>query len=386
MGAPATNDRSAAASTDRSAAARWEALGTGVVLKVTDAAALEQARAIVECELDAIDRACSRFRADSELSRVNAAGGRRVEVDELLIEALLVALRAAELTDGDVDPTLGEALVLAGYDRDWELLASPTDGVALPPSRGSEFQLPFVAPGSSNGTASRLSHIHARVHTGWRTVELDPERHTVRVPSPIRLDLGATAKAWAADRAARAVERATGAGTLIGLGGDIATFGSAPAAGWQVRVTDDHRSDLKAPGQTVSIVEGGLATSSTAVRRWSHDSQEMHHIIDPETHAPVSATWRTVSVAAADCTDANIASTAAIVKAQAAPAWLEELGLPARLVDPEGRVRTVGEWPAEVPAPVKQIGGQRADRAAAAGRDGGSPVDGSVAANQNGAR
>ncbi len=348
-----------------SAAARWEALGTSVVLKVTDLTALEQARTLVEHELEAIDRACSRFRADSELSRVNAAGGRLVEVDEMLVEALQVALRAAELTDGDVDPTLGEALVLAGYDRDWELLAAP----------------------GQDATPPRIhAQIHAQVHSGWQTVELDSEHHTVRVPAPIRLDLGATAKAWAADRAARAVERATGAGALVSLGGDIATFGSAPAAGWQVRVTDDHRSDLRAPGQTVSILDGGLATSSTAVRRWSHDSQEMHHIIDPETQAPVSATWRTVSVAAADCTDANIASTAAIVKAQAAPAWLEELGLPARLVDPEGRVRTVGEWPAEVPAAVKQIGGQRADRAAAAGRDGGSPAEGSVAADRDGAR
>ena len=73
-------------------------------------------------ELDAIDRACSRFRADSELSRVNGAGGRWVQVDPLLIEALELALRAAALTDGDVDPTIGRALELAGYDRDWRLL------------------------------------------------------------------------------------------------------------------------------------------------------------------------------------------------------------------------------------------------------------------------
>jgi thiamine biosynthesis lipoprotein len=373
MGAPATTDagaasagRSRAAASGRSAAARWEALGTSVVLKVTDPAALEQARTIVEHELDAVDRACSRFRADSELSRVNMAGGRRVEVDELLVEALQVALRAAELTDGDVDPTLGEALVLAGYDRDWGLLAPPADATARHGSSAS----PFPAPPSSREPASPSLHVHARVHTGWRTVELDPEHHTVRVPAPIRLDLGATAKAWAADRAARAVERATGAGTLVSLGGDIATAGPAPAAGWQVRVTDDHRSDLSAPGQTVSIVDGGLATSSTAVRRWSHEGQEMHHIIDPDTHAPVSDTWRTVSVAAADCTDANIASTAAMVKAQAAPAWLEELGLPARLVDPEGRVRTVGAWPVEVSAGAKQDDAPLAEASAAANRDG----------------
>ncbi len=349
MGAPDKTGRSAAASAGRSAAAQWEALGTSVVLKVTDPTALEQARAIVERELDAIDRACSRFRADSELSRLNAAGGRRVEVDKLLIEALQVALRAAELTDGDVDPTLGEALVLAGYDRDWGLLAPP-------------------------GQDATPLRVHAQVHAGWRTVELDPEHHTVRVPSSISLDLGATAKAWAADRAARAVELATGTGTLIGLGGDIATSGVAPAAGWHVRVTDDHRSDLSAPGQTVSIVDGGLATSSTAVRRWSQAGQEMHHIIDPDTYAPVRDTWRTVSVAAANCTDANIASTAALVKADSAPAWLEELGLPARLVDPEGRVRTVGAWPAEAFAQAG-VSEQPTDKPVAAMQGGASPAD-----------
>jgi FAD:protein FMN transferase len=368
----------------RSAAARWEALGTSVVLKVADPTALERARAIVEHQLAAIDQACSRFRTDSELSRVNAAEGRRIEVDELLIEALQVALRAAELTDGDVDPTLGEALVLAGYDRDWELLAPVVRDTA--PPRGSSVALSFAAPASSNGPASASLCIHARVHSGWRTVELDPEHRTVRVPSPIHLDLGATAKAWAADRAARAVARDTGAGVLVSLGGDIATCGPAPAAGWQVRVTDDHRSDLSAPGQTVSIVDGGLATSSTAVRRWSHEGQEMHHIIDPDTYAPVSGTWRTVSVAAANCTDANIASTAALVKADAAPAWLEGLGLPARLVDRAGRIRTVGAWPAEMSAAVTQAGEQRTDKPAAMSRNGGSPTDVSTAANRDGAR
>ena len=73
----------------------------------------------------------------------------------------------------------------------------------------------------------------------------------------------------------------------------------------------------------------------------------MHHIIDPDTGAPVHATWRTVSVAAADCTDANIATTAALVRRADAPAWLAERGLPARLVDREGSVITVGEWPGE---------------------------------------
>ncbi len=302
--------------------ARWEALGSSVVLRLTDPRALHAARTRIEAELDAVDRACSRFRADSELSRVNARAGRPVPTSPLLIEALEVALRAAELTGGDVDPTVGRALELAGYDRDWRLLAAPI----------GEPESPAIT---------------ARVQTGWRTVTLDRRACTIRIPAGVQLDLGATAKAWAADRAAAAAAAVSGCGVLVSLGGDIATSGPAPASGWLIRVTDDHRSDSSAPGQTVSISSGGLATSSTAVRRWSHGGHTMHHIIDPGTGAPVRTSWRTVSVAAADCAEANIATTAALVRADAAPEWLADMGLPARLVGWDGRVRTVGDWPAE---------------------------------------
>jgi thiamine biosynthesis lipoprotein len=320
----------------------WEALGTSAVLRVTDREALATARAVVERELAAIDRACSRFREDSELSRVNAASGRRVRVEPLLVEALQVALRAAELTDGDVDPTLGVALELAGYDRDWTLLVPAGEGDA-----SSDAVADAARPAGDRGTVPRLL-VRGRVRAGWQTVELDCERLTIRVPAPIQLDLGATAKAWAADRAARAAARETGVGVLVSLGGDISTSGPAPAGGWLVRVTDDHRAPLSAPGQTITIADGGLATSSTHVRRWTHEGNTMHHIIDPQTQAPLRGSWRTASVAAADCVDANIASTAALIRADDAPAWLEEIGLPARLVDRCGGVLTVGDWPAEL--------------------------------------
>ncbi len=195
----------------RTMRATWEALGTSVALQVSDPAALAQARLLVEQELAEIDRTCSRFREDSELTRVNEAGGRPVRVDPLLVEAVGVALRAAQLTDGDVDPTIGAALELAGYDRDWRLLAPAGESSTKEPPR-----------------------IRAHVRAGWRTVELDPERLTIRVPAPIRLDLGATAKALAADRAAKAAAQATGAGVLVSLGGDISTCGEAPLGGWHI--------------------------------------------------------------------------------------------------------------------------------------------------------
>jgi thiamine biosynthesis lipoprotein len=309
--------------------AQWTALGTSVVLRVTDPHALEHARAVVEEDLDRVDRACSRFRADSDLSRVNANPGRLVPVDRLLLEAIDVALRAARLTDGDVDPALGAALVLAGYDRDWDLIARGDCG-----DRG-------VAAGTAR------KGVHAHVQSGWRTIAVDRELAMVRVPNGVQLDLGATAKAWAADRAARAVHAATGSGVLVSLGGDIATAGPAPGRGWPVRVTDDHRAGPRATGQTITIRAGGIATSSTTVRRWTQGEATMHHILDPRTGAPVQGAWRTVSVAAADCTDANIASTAAIVRGSDALAWLEERGLPARLVGRDGCVARVAGWPEE---------------------------------------
>ncbi len=327
----------ARSSRDRvSATARWEALGTSVVLRVTQPLWLPRASAILARELDAIDRACSRFRADSDLTRVNQhAGGRPVRVAPLLIEALQVALRAAQITAGDVDPTVGAALVLAGYDRDFSLLRQ--DAVES------------AAEVSPTLIARRLS--------GHRTVQLDAARSTVRIPSGILLDLGATAKAWAADRGARAVWQATRCGVLVSLGGDIATAGGAgsgPTGGWRIHVTDDHRSGPHAPGQTIAIGDGGLATSSVAVRRWRHGGQTMHHIIDPSSGAPAGGPWRTVSVAAADCTDANIAATAALIRGERAPAWLEGLGLPARLVAHDGAVLRIGDWPTDGSAPTRR--------------------------------
>ncbi|HEY5195055.1 MAG TPA: FAD:protein FMN transferase [Solirubrobacteraceae bacterium] len=314
---------------DELATLTWEALGTSAVVQITDREGSARARKVVEHELDAIDRACSRFRPDSELSRVNSCAGRRVEVHHLLIEALQVALRAAEITDGDVDPTQGRALILAGYDRDWKLIAATNS-----------------APANRQDLRPLRATVLARAVAGWQTVEIDPERCLVRVPRGIQLDLGATAKAWVADRAAEAVHQELGCGALVSLGGDIATAGPGPIGGWRIHVTDDHRAGPDAPGQTVSIISGGLATSSVAARRWTHNGVDMHHIIDPATGAPVRGMWRTASVAAANCTDANIATTAALVRDRTAVKWLKQLGLPARLVEHDGTVHGIGEWPA----------------------------------------
>ena len=298
---------------------RLEAFGTTAVVAVADPAGRRLSRAVqaVERAVAEFDRACSRFRSDSELSLLNASAGAAVRVGPLLLEAVTAALRAARLTGGDVDPTVGEALIALGYDRDFGEVGefAPARPVASIP--------------------------------GWRTVHVDVARSTVRAAPGVILDLGATAKALAADRAAARAFDAAGCGVLVSFGGDLAIVGRAPDAGWRVRVTDDHRAGVDAPGQWIFLRSGGLATSSVAVRRWRTPSGDAHHLVDPSTALPARGMWRTASVAAASCLDANIASTAAIIRGARAEGWLWQVGLPSRLVSVEEEVRHVAGWPAD---------------------------------------
>jgi thiamine biosynthesis lipoprotein len=293
----------------------FPALGTSATLVVADGGRLERALHVLERELLAVDVACSRFRPDSELVALNVSAGAPVVVSPRLLESITVALRAAAATDGLVDPTVGRSLRLAGYDRTFELVRARR-----------KIQPRFVAV------------------PGWRCVEVRPAERVVRVPDGVELDLGATAKALAADRAAAAAAADAGCGVLVSLGGDVAVAGEPPVGGWPVLVGDDHAL-LDADGQTVAIGSGGLATSSIAVRRWRAAGAALHHVIDPRTARPAVTPWRTVTVAAASCVDANIASTAAVVLGDAAPAWLERMGLPARLVSTASAVELVAGWP-----------------------------------------
>jgi thiamine biosynthesis lipoprotein len=298
----------------------FPALGTTVSVLATEPRAIPAARRAVEHELGEMDAAASRFRTDSELARLNGAGGRRVQVGPLLLTALTVALRTAQLTEGDVDPTIGRAIRLSGYDRDFAEVARV--GPAL--------------------------DVESAPAAGWRAVEVDAAEGWVRVPAGVEVDLGATAKALAVDRAVAAAHVAADCGVLVSVGGDLAVSGPPPPDGWAVRVTDDHRDGGRC-GQTITIVDGGLATSSTTVRRWKRGEHIVHHIVDPRTGEPAGGPWRTVSVTARSCVDANTASTAAIVRGATAVPWLGGLGLPTRLVAQDGGVVTVGGWP-EVPA------------------------------------
>lgn len=295
------------------------ALGTTTVLAVADADSFSRASELLDRELNAVDAACSRFRPDSELVRLNSAAGVWTSIGPLLFEAIETALAAARATNGVVDPTVGRTLRLSGYDRTFAVVRD----------REGTFRPKFVKS------------------PDWQTIELDAGRRRVRLRRGVELDLGATAKALAADRAARTIHGETAGGVLVSLGGDAAVAGTAPAGGWPIRIAEDNAAPLDAPGPVVAIRTGGVATSGTTVRRWTTRDGELHHIVDPRTGRPASSHWRTVTVAASSCVGANTASTAAIVLAAAAPGWLEELRLPARLVRYDGAVVHTAGWPAE---------------------------------------
>jgi FAD:protein FMN transferase len=292
----------------------WTALGAPVQLVVTEAADLEGARAILAAELTAMEAVCS-SRAGSELASLVTAGPGPVPVSSLLADAVATALRTARLTGGDVDPTVRD-----GFGAD-----------GLP---GLDA---FVRPAA-----------------GWQQVRLDRRARRLWVPAGLRLDLGATVTAWAADRSADRLAGELGCGVLVGLGGNIAVAGEAPTGGWRIRIQDtgahpghDPRAG-SGPGPAVNVValhDGGLVTSSTAARQ-RQGGDALHYILDPRAGAPAAPFWRTVSVAAACCAFASAASTAAMIRGRHAKQWLSSLGLPARMVTLDGRVHTVAGWPA----------------------------------------
>ena len=302
-----------AATTVGHGTATWRALGTYVHLSTSDEMALEPARQIATRLLEDVDRTCSRFRKDSDLVRANSAAGSWTNVDPLLVKAIGVAMEAAAQTDGLVDPTLGHAMVAAGYDRDIALvLAESTDpaGVPVPARAGA-----------------------------WRDIQRDPTG-AVMVPRGSALDLGATCKAWAADLIAGAIAAEFDSTVVISLGGDIAVTGPG---GWPVAITET--IDDPAGAEVVHLPYGGLATSSTAARRWIRDGVIRHHLIDPRTGEPTGGRWRTVTATGTTCLAANTASTAAIVLGEAAVGWLSERDIPARLVNTSGRIVRTQRWP-----------------------------------------
>ena len=394
-GSPVTRSPAAGylAATPSPAVASWPALGITVAVAVTDPMRLPAASELVAAELAAVDAACSTFRGDSELAAVNAAGrrgGGPVRISPLLADAIGAALRAAELTGGDVDPVAGPGMLRVSRTPAAGQTSCEVNRVTGPGMfRASSAQATGQAGGDSGigaGPASTVSgtpvaagwqaaawmirpgnpaRITVVTSASWRHVRLDRESGRLTLPPGSWLDLGATAWAWATDRAAAAIAARLRCGVLVSLGGDCAAGGEAPPGGWRIRVQDSARTTGSnqpvsgrpaaalpaAPVAVVSIQHGGLATASAGVGRWHRAGDVLAHVLRPRGTSLPSAPWRLASVSAASCLEARAASVAAIVMGNDAVGWLAGPGLPARLVDAAGRVRTVGGWPADGAVP-----------------------------------
>jgi thiamine biosynthesis lipoprotein len=307
---------SVASAQPRLAARSFRALGTTATVVVTNPSKAHEAQQILRAEIEAIDRACSRFRPDSELAHLHANAGRTVEVSSPLFEALDVAYSVAERTDGAVDPTVGNAMEVLGYDRDFEQIDT------------RPLQMADLGP-----------------IPGFRHLHLDPRRRAARIPKGVRLDLGSSAKAFLADRAVARIVDEVGSGALVSIGGDVAVAGEPPPDGWAIGIAVDSSAVADDVDQVVTIDRGGLASSSTEVRTWKMGSEQVHRIVDPATGRSSAPYWRLVSAAGASCVDANALSTAAVVWGDQAIERLRPFDRAVRLLRHDGEIFTLGGWP-----------------------------------------
>ncbi len=301
---------------DDTATRSFRAIGTTVTVAVTKPNLIDHAEEILRIEVENLDRACSRFRPDSELAVLESNAGRPTVVSPLLFEALVVAYSVAEKTRGAVDPTVGSALCSLGYDRDFDEIEDRP-----------------------------LRHRKLTAAPGFRHLHLNRKDRTARIPKGVTLDLGSSAKAFLADRAANTIASQLRAGALVSLGGDVAVAGRHPGEGWPVGIAVDSAAPEEELQQVVAIRRGGLASSSTETRAWVMGNEPVHHIVDPTTGRPASPYWRLVSASGDSCVDANALTTAAIVWGESALIRLRSFNQAVRLLRHNDQVVTLGGWP-----------------------------------------
>ncbi len=275
---------------------QFRAMGTDVGLWLwhADEAVAGQALAQAEQFFIRAEEHLSRFKADSELSRLNRAAGRPCQASPLLFDLVDLALVWRDRTGGIFDPTVLRALIVHGYDRSFEQVAR-RDGQA-----GSA---PVSRPA---GSRVRLNSAERRI---W-------------LPTGVGLDLGGIAKGWTVQQAAHRLGRLGPA--LVDAGGDIACVGVPPAAShWLVGVADPHQpeTDLAA----LTLADEAVATSSLTRRRWQIHGQPAHHLIDPRTGAPAVTDLASVTVVAPHLPDAEIHAKVALILGSAeGVAYLEK--------------------------------------------------------------
>lgn len=261
------------------------------------------------------ERALSRFKPVSELSRLNARAGEPVPVSPLLYNVLEMALQAAVATQGIYDPTLLTQIVALGYSASFESLPA---NVAAPATQ----VIPL--PGG-----------------GWRDITLDPVTHTVTLPRGLGLDFGGIAKGMAVDAAIERLRQLECEVALVNAGGDLAVVGLPPALdAWPIAVP------YRETWRTVPLARGALATSGIARRHWRQGGVERHHLLDPRTGQPATGGLWSVSVAAQTCAQAEVAAKVAfILGPEAGARFLSRHALAGLLVREDGGTAGVGAWP-----------------------------------------
>jgi thiamine biosynthesis lipoprotein len=252
----------------------------------------------------------SRFRVDSELTRLSRADGEPVAVSNVLWDALQTSLKAARLSDGLVIPTMAPWVEAAGYDRTFAEVGQAVSTRPFPERSAQE---------------------------DWRAIRLDGASRSVTLPNGCRLDLGGTAKGWAADRAVRRLK--THGPALVNAGGDVAVHGPRPdGRGWAVGVSDPANPDRAL--ELLCLSHGGVATSGRDVHRWIRGGRVMHHIIDPRTGLPAATDVLSTTVVAPTTVEAEVAAKVVVILGSVAGlAWLESHSpFAALLVLEDGRV------------------------------------------------
>lgn len=231
--------------------------------------------------LTELERRWSRFRPDSEISRINSAQGEPVSIEPDTLMLLSRAIHGWRASGGLFDPTVGPAMIAHGYDRDFAEVG------------GSH------APTATGATA------------GCGGIRLDSARGTVQVPAGTSLDLGGIGKGLAADLVAAELLQRGGTGVLVDIGGDLRMAGSPPSGGWTIAVEDPRR-----PGHEwlrLSLAAGGMATSSTLRRRWRQGEMTCHHVIDPRTGRPAAGTTVAVTAVAQEAWWAEVVATSLLL-------------------------------------------------------------------------
>jgi thiamine biosynthesis lipoprotein len=265
--------------------------------------------------VEELERRWSRFRPDSEISRLNALAGSSMAVSVETLGLVARALEGARATGGRYDPTVLGDVLRAGYDRTFEELGGAGAGGAV-------------------GGGSPLGR-------GWARVVVDAARSSVTLPAGVGLDPGGIGKGYAADLVAEELRAAGAAGVLVNLGGDLRAEGRAPGGGsWVVGIEHPQRPGLTA---TVTLRRGAVATSSRVRRAWGPATDRRHHLIDPATGWPADTGLVAVTVLAANGWQAEVLAKAAFVGGlDRGLALLTAAGADGLLVDDHGGLHPSG--------------------------------------------